>query len=682
MTAYSDYAPVMITYEGYPDEQVGNCECNIIFKRSIFISTHGSHTGAIDIRGRIQTVRFDRMTFSKTIAEDGVLFTPDAVYGNVMYASGVEDISHMTSEFIKLCRSDSENPKLAAQSNLDIGSLDYLVPDFKSNFVVSESGSDATGIGTESNPFQTVYTAVALSNPKKASFVEKIDYIQEYTITLKINAGIYIEPRMRIISERISLNGEGIQYTIIKNDIISDEKTSCLILIEPDNTACKMDISDITFEQQNYGSISDDALIMIQYGEVRLQSCSFRQTDSSTQHNTPYIRIKQKQVALSGISFSNGNFSHDTATIEVIPGGGAMLNGCNFTNISGAAVLSVILSETQADLIMNDCKILNCQSYSGSIPIGSTVSISCTFQQDFINQKAQSILNSPVCTFTQCDFTGNTGLFNCEIQFLGEPMIIGFEQCNINSNNISYSSQWDSLYLDEAKSYSFGGCIGYAQNETIQVSTAGSIFHSISQAINQKTQGGQSLLTLFIGQGSWEDDGLMIGARSISFEGSGVNDTLLMNKITSKIWLACVIGGKLYIRKIGLRQASTSGSYGGMLVLRGDGAIELTQVVIRQREQSLRQSSNSIFASAGRIIVNDCIFERAQFINRLSPPQYAAAIYCEDKFGSLTVNNSNFTQQYKSLADPPTADEIRQQEQIEYGGGCIDGELGQQIYKK
>ncbi|KAA6379003.1 MAG: hypothetical protein EZS28_025472 [Streblomastix strix] len=371
MTSYSDYSPVMITYEGYPDPQVGNCECNITFKRSRFISTHGSHTGAIDIRGRIQTIRLDRMIFSKTVAEDGVRFIPDVVYGNVLYVSGDDDIQHTTSEFVKLCRSDSDAPKLAAQSNLDIGQLDYLIPDICDTIVVSESGNDATGIGTESNPFQTVYTAVALSNPKKAQFVEKIVDMEDIITTINIKAGTYIEPRMRIISERITMKGEGMQNTIIKNDITSDEKTSCLISIEPDNTACKLDINDITFEQQNYGSLSDDALIMIQYGEVRLQSCSFRQTDSSSLHNTSFIRIKQKTVSLSGISFMNGNFSYNTAAIEVIPGGGSILNGCNFTSISGAAVLSAVLSGTLDDLIMYNCKFLNCQSYSGSIPSGT-----------------------------------------------------------------------------------------------------------------------------------------------------------------------------------------------------------------------------------------------------------------------------------------------------------------------
>ncbi|KAA6385736.1 MAG: hypothetical protein EZS28_018737, partial [Streblomastix strix] len=671
MTSYSDYAPVMITYEDYPDPQVGNCECNITFKRSRFISTHGSHTGAIDIRGRIQTVRLERMIFSKTVAEDGVIFTPDAVYGNVMYANSADDISHMTSEFIKLCRSDSDAPKLAAQSNLDIGSLDYLIPDFYNSVVVSESGSDSTGIGTEQNPFLTVYTAVALMNPKKASFVERIVDMEDIIITIDLKAGTYIEPIIRIISERMTMKGEGIQNSIIKNDITSEEKTSCLLSIEPDNTECKLDINDIAFEQQNYGSINDDALIMIQYGEVRLQSCSFRQTDSSTQHNTPYIRIKQKQVALSGISFLNGNFSYNTAAVEVIPGGGAILNGCNFANIIGAASISAVISEIQSDLIMYNCKFLNCQSYSGSIPSGSTVSISSTFQQDFSNNIVQSILKSPVCTFTQCQFTGNTGQMNSEIQFLGQPMIIGFVQCNINSNNISFSSQWVNSYLDEVKSYSFGGCTGSASNETIYVNSTGASIHSITQAISQKTQGGQSLLTLQIGSGTWEDDGLMIGARSISLQGAGVNDTLLMNKITSKIWLACVIGGKLNITKIGLRQASTSGSYGGMLVLRGEGAIELKQLVIRQREQSLKQSSSSIYATAGDIIITDSIFERAQFINRLSPPQYAASIYCEDKFGLLSITNSSFTLSNTSLADPPTEEQIRQQELIEYGGGCI-----------
>lgn len=57
-----------------------------------------------------------------------------------------------------------------------------------------------------------------------------------------------------------------------------------------------------------------------------------------------------------------------------------------------------------------------------------------------------------------------------------------------------------------------------------------------------------------------------------------------MNKVTNRIWLACIIGGRLNIRNIGLQQASSSEYYGGMLVLRGDGIIDLSNVVIRQRE--------------------------------------------------------------------------------------------------
>ncbi|KAA6401930.1 MAG: hypothetical protein EZS28_002545 [Streblomastix strix] len=680
MTAHSDYAPVMITYEGYPSVQIGSCECNILLKRSRFISTHGSHTGAIDIRGRIQTVQLDLMTFSKTVAQDGIIFTSGAAYGNVLYVAGNDDISHFASGFINLCRSDSDSPKLAAQSNLDIGSFDYLVPDFYNTITVSVSGSDTTGIGIDTNPFQTVYTAVALSNPKKASFVEKIFDQENVMTTINIKAGTYIEPRIRIISERISVNGEGMQNTIIKNDITSDEKTSCVLSIETDNTECKLDINDIAFEQQNQGSLGYDALIMIQYGEVRLYSCSFRQTDPSIQHNTPYIRIMQKYIALSGISISNSNFSYNTAAIEVIPGGGAILNGCNFTSISGAAVLSAVLSEIQADLIMYNCKFLTCQSYSGSIPSGSPISISCSFQQDFSNNKVQSILKSPVCFFTQCEFNGNTGYVNCEVQFLDEPISIGFVQCNINSNNISFSSQWDNTYLNEAKSYSFGGCSGSASDATIYVNingldidpgTSTNPFRTLSQAINQKTQGGQSLLTLSIGQGTWEDDGLNIGARSISIEGAGANDTVLMNQISNRVWLACVIGGKLYIVKIGLRQASASESYGGMLTLLGGGQIELTSVAIKQRDLQLNQTSSTIYASAGSIIITESSFERVSFTNTLSPPVYAATIYCEDKFGSLSITNSNFTQKYTSLVDPPTSDSLKLQNNVEYGGGCI-----------
>ncbi|KAA6357411.1 MAG: hypothetical protein EZS28_047062 [Streblomastix strix] len=139
------------------------------------------------------------MTFSQTIAELGVRFIPDVVYGNVLYVSGDDDTQHTISD------------------NLDIGQLDFLIPDICDTIVVSESGNDATRIGTESNPFQTVYTAIAQMNPKKTQFVEKIVDIEEI-ITINIKAGIYFEQRMRIIFERMTMIGEGIQNTFIRND--------------------------------------------------------------------------------------------------------------------------------------------------------------------------------------------------------------------------------------------------------------------------------------------------------------------------------------------------------------------------------------------------------------------------------------------------------------------------------
>ncbi|KAA6368314.1 MAG: hypothetical protein EZS28_036159, partial [Streblomastix strix] len=159
MTSSSDYAPVMITYTEYPAIQTSQCNCNIRFEEARFISTHGSHSGAIDIRGEIGSVIIYRTTFSKTIAEDGVRFTPDAVYGNCIYASGSDDIMRMASEFIYLCRSDSDAPKIAVQSSLDFGAFDNLIPDYKSTLVVSEMGSDSIGTGSELNPLRTINTA-------------------------------------------------------------------------------------------------------------------------------------------------------------------------------------------------------------------------------------------------------------------------------------------------------------------------------------------------------------------------------------------------------------------------------------------------------------------------------------------------------------------------------------------
>ncbi|KAA6370275.1 MAG: hypothetical protein EZS28_034198, partial [Streblomastix strix] len=124
-------------------------------------------------------------------------------------------------------------------------------------------------------------------------------------------------------------------------------------------------------------------------------------------------------------------------------------------------------------------------------------------------------------------------------------------------------------------------------------------------------------------------------------------------------------------RNSGLRQASAQEYYGGMLILRGDGTIELSTVVIRQREQSLNQSSNTIYTTSGDINITNCSFERAQFRNDYLSSIRSASIYCEDKFGSLSVVQTNISQQYTSFINPPTDDDLRLQNNIEYGSGCI-----------
>ncbi|KAA6352900.1 MAG: hypothetical protein EZS28_051573, partial [Streblomastix strix] len=213
MTPQSDYAPVMITYNGYPQLMEEESNNNIEFIQTRFISTHGSHTGAIDIRGSIGSVKLDRVTFSKTVAELSTRFVSDAFYGNVMYVSGIHDLQYFASQFIVHCRSDSDSPKLAAQSSLDFGSDDYLIPDFQSSMVISESGSDSMGMGTEISPFSSIQTAVTMCNPKKAQFVEKQVDMVYYPISMNIKAGIYEESEIKIVSERITMKGEGIGNT-------------------------------------------------------------------------------------------------------------------------------------------------------------------------------------------------------------------------------------------------------------------------------------------------------------------------------------------------------------------------------------------------------------------------------------------------------------------------------------
>ncbi|KAA6362892.1 MAG: hypothetical protein EZS28_041581 [Streblomastix strix] len=475
------------------------------------------------------------------------------------------------------------------------------------------------------------------------------------------------------------LQGDGIDKTIIRNDINDVFNPSVLISIQPDNNQCKHNIMDISFEQDYCDSSSTYALMWIEYGQVIMQRCSFTQLDTHIVHYQPYILIREKCAIFQEVTFNSGNFSQDIVAVDVVTEGGGQFYNCNFTNIVGAAVIRADLSFFNTTLLLQDCRFQNCISqYSSSSLSGSTIVVTNTVADDYSTNRVKIILNYPICTFTRCQFTGNTG--KSEVKFLGKLMYIGFVQCNIDSASISYDSLWTSTYWDEIKYFSFGGCSGSASNETIYVNSTGldsgtgtisNPLHSITQAINQKTQGGQTLLTLQIGSGTWEDDGLMIGARSISLQGSGVNDTLLMNKITTRIWFACIIGGRLSIQNVGLRQASSSEYYGGMLILRGNGMIEITNVYFRQREQIINQSSSSIYATAGDVIITNCSFERATFINRYDTDIHSATIFCDDSFRLLQITQTNISQQFTSFVAPPTSDIIQNKQMYDYKCGAI-----------
>ncbi|KAA6369097.1 MAG: hypothetical protein EZS28_035376, partial [Streblomastix strix] len=111
--------------------------------------------------------------------------------------------------------------------------------------------------------------------------------------------------------------------------------------------------------------------------------------------------------------------------------------------------------------------------------------------------------------------------------------------------------------------------------------------------------------------------------------------------------------------------------YGGMLILRGNGNIELTNVYFRQREQIINQSSSSIYATAGDVIITNCSFERATFINRYDSDIHAATIYCDDSFRLLQITQTNISQQFTSFVVPPTSDIIQNKQMYDYRCGAI-----------
>ncbi|KAA6379794.1 MAG: hypothetical protein EZS28_024679, partial [Streblomastix strix] len=177
-------------------------------------------------------------------------------------------------------------------------------------------------------------------------------------------------------------------------------------------------------------------------------------------------------------------------------------------------------------------------------------------------------------------------------------------------------------------------------------------FASVTKAISASFSGANKPLVVNVGTGTFNDHQLNVGARGIQIVGKGaVNTTMINSRGTEpKTWLASVVSGELGIESMSLHQSFSSGvSYGGLLVIRGDGQITLNALTISQLETQQHQASNEILATGGNIQVINSSFDAVTYDNRLGSTVYAAGIRMQNSAGNLVIDSSVFASQHTSV---------------------------------
>ncbi|KAA6360167.1 MAG: hypothetical protein EZS28_044306, partial [Streblomastix strix] len=173
LTISSKYGVIIIEIE--PESAKTNTSnAQIQFTRCRFINTHGSHTGAIDVRYNVGPIKLTNCHFHQTNAELGAKFVPDAYYAHALYFYGVGLWSKIMSENFRQCYAMCTSPAILVQDSEtdEINRTSTLFRTYITSLLVDLQGSDYAGDGTAKNPFTQVSSAVHSSNPKMNKYIE------------------------------------------------------------------------------------------------------------------------------------------------------------------------------------------------------------------------------------------------------------------------------------------------------------------------------------------------------------------------------------------------------------------------------------------------------------------------------------------------------------------------------
>ncbi|KAA6401816.1 MAG: hypothetical protein EZS28_002652, partial [Streblomastix strix] len=341
---------------------------------------------------------------------------------------------------------------------------------------------------------------------------------------------------------------------------------------------------------------------------------------------------------------------------------------------------------------------------------------SCTFQDNkgegsgCVEIKGQPI----VFGFSLCNFSGNSILATSAIESGPNDVVIssygvgqsgqifdmkaviqeGFGSCNTNAGQSSikriiYASNPPTSYVSISPAPITIENVDIKMNlASVQItkyvrsggnddnsgdySSINSAYETVSRSFKDQFYGSDNPVIVDIGIGTFNDDKLNVGSRGIKIIGKGIGITTMINlkdNSNSKAWLVSTVGGLLDIENMTVKQVSSIiVSYGGMIIIRGDGLIILDQISIEQLDLQQKQISNEILCTSGSVKIMNCIFGSVNYGNTDQFMNYATGIKMQNTAENLDINNTLFTQQISTISFTDANNAIVRQN---YLSGCI-----------
>ncbi len=167
---------------------------------------------------------------------------------------------------------------------------------FATIYYVSTTGNDATGNGSVSKPWKTLY--------KATSAVSTVGDI------IHVNAGTYIETAQCLLKPGVSLEGEGAVPSIIKSTLSAQFVEILNVRSAAEGSNGNQYISNLTFDGQN--RTTSWAIAVFARSNVSIHHCSFINFDESA---VLFIGRTDFNVELAPTTYSTGNsFYNNTVT--------------------------------------------------------------------------------------------------------------------------------------------------------------------------------------------------------------------------------------------------------------------------------------------------------------------------------------------------------------------------------